>query len=116
MEKGGGERGRDEDLTDWTPGGNLQKAAISGKKGKCEVTQGGGKGRRKGAGGRARAALDAEPQGRRGKGRGVPPGSGLRLPERRKQGGERDVGETVNTGRGEEARDKSETCEGGLPD
>ena len=40
MQKRGGEKGPDEDLTDWAPGGNLQKAAISGKKGKCEVTQG----------------------------------------------------------------------------
>ena len=56
--EGGGERGSGEDLTDWTPGGNLEKAAISGKKGKCEVTQRGGKGLQA----TVRAALDWEPQ------------------------------------------------------
>lgn len=66
MEEGSGERESDEDLTDWTPGGNLKKALISENKGKREVTQRGGKGQE----GSLWAALAADPRGRGDRGAG----------------------------------------------
>lgn len=103
MKAWGGERGRGEDLTDWTRGGNLEWQEISGKKGKMQSDAKDERGRR-----RARGQRGTRSPRVGGAGGWGAPGSGSRTTEARRG----DIVETLDIGSGEEARDRSGKGEG----